>query len=71
MAASKKATVVIDGRMAYRQAEVARLVGVSRWTVGRWVDDGELDTIKVPPNTVLIPAESLRAFLARHQVRPA
>lgn len=69
MAGNRKSTVVIDGRMAYRQAEVARMVGVSRWTVGRWVETGELDTIKVPPNTILIPAESVRAFLSRHRVR--
>jgi excisionase family DNA binding protein len=69
VAGNRKSTVVIDGRMAYRQAEVARMVGVSRWTVGRWVETGELDTIKVPPNTILIPAESVRAFLSRHRVR--
>lgn len=66
------ATTKRPAPMAYRLNEVARMLAVSRWTVNRLIDSGELEFVKVPGaknSPVLIPAASLSAFLDRHTER--
>ena len=67
MARPRKAPSDDDGRLAYRPDEAAEKLGLSRHEIMRLVRRGELAAVKVPGTDrapVLIPAESLRAFLA-------
>jgi predicted site-specific integrase-resolvase len=53
----------------------AATVGVSTWTLRRWIDEGLLPTIKFPSvrypgernRRVLISADDLKAFVAKHR----
>jgi excisionase family DNA binding protein len=56
--------------LAYRINDVARLLGVHRATVVRWIEAGELDSFKGPGGRtapVFIPSTSLTDFLDRQQ----
>jgi excisionase family DNA binding protein len=55
-------------RLAYKQHELARALGVSRWTVGDLVASGELGTIRVG-SLRLIPAHEVDAYIRRHAQR--
>ena len=55
-------------RIVYKQAELARALGVSRWTVGDLVASGELGTIRVG-SLRLIPAHEVDAYIRRHAQR--
>jgi|GEM_PF-4907073 len=57
-------------RLAYRLGELAAALGVSRWTLRRIIDRGELATTKVASVTV-VTAEEVQRFLTRHQSRRA
>lgn len=56
--------------------EAAAAVGVSTWTVRKWIDDGELPTIKFPSvkypgekgKRILILVDDLKAFAEKHRV---
>ncbi len=68
-APSEKSTSVESvPRIAYKQAELARALGVSRWTVGDLVASGELGTIRVG-SLRLIPANEVDAYIRRHAQR--
>ena len=53
----------------------AAAVGVSTWTLRRWIDEGQLPTIKFPSvryprernRRVLISADDLKAFVEKHR----
>jgi excisionase family DNA binding protein len=53
-----------------RQYVVADMLGVSRWYVAKLIREGELQAIKTGGRygPVLVPAESVDAYLARHQL---
>lgn len=55
-------------RLAYRLGELAAALGISRWTLRRLIDGGELSTSRVGSITI-ITADEVRRFLARHQTR--
>lgn len=57
-------------RLAYRVAEFAEAVGVTRWTISRLIERGEIATSRVGSVTV-ITSDEARPFLARHQTRAA
>lgn len=61
------ARMTVD-RVSYRAPEVAQMLGVSKASVYDWVESGLLPHVKVN-RTVLIRAEDLEAFLARHTRR--
>jgi excisionase family DNA binding protein len=43
--------------------EVAKALGVSVQTVGRIIERGELETVRVGKRFIRIPAETLQAYL--------
>jgi excisionase family DNA binding protein len=47
----------------YRPLEVAALLGVSKTTVYRWIDEGRLKAVKYTTKSKGIPADSLRDFM--------
>lgn len=51
-------------------AEVADLLRVSRWSVGRYIDAQELTAIKADGKNgaVRVPVSSLRDYIDRHTV---
>lgn len=55
-------------RLAYRLGELATALGISRWTLRRIIDRGELSISQVGSITV-ITADEVRRFLARHETR--
>lgn len=60
-----------DGRLAYRPAELARMVGVSPKTIYRAIDRGELGAARVSNGTrLLIPAVKAQAWLDENLVEP-
>ncbi|GGM20471.1 MULTISPECIES: helix-turn-helix domain-containing protein [Micromonospora] len=52
--------------------EVADVLRVSRWSVGRYIEAGALEAIKGdgPNGTVRIPLRSLSAYIEAHTVGP-
>lgn len=54
-----------DARLGYRPAEAARALGVGRTTIYALVASGELKLIHLGPRTSIIPADNLRALIAR------
>lgn len=52
--------------------EVATALRVSRWSVGRYIDAGELEAVKTGPpgrnGAVRIPLRSYQAFIQRNTV---
>ena len=50
-------------RVAYTMAEVARMTGRNRSTVGRWMKRGVLQSVKVPGGRALVSAASLERLL--------
>lgn len=60
-----------DGRLAYRPAELAQMVGVSPKTIYRAIDRGELKAARVSNGTrLLIPAVKAQAWLDENLVEP-
>lgn len=60
-----------DGRLAYRPAELARMVGVSPKTIYRAIDRGELGAARVSNGTrLLIPATKAQAWLEENLIEP-
>lgn len=49
-------------------AQAARLIGVSKSTVTRWIDGGELAAHRTPGGHRRIPREALLAFCREHRV---
>lgn len=52
-----------EGRLAYRPAEAARLLGVDERTVHRLIATGELHAVRRSSRLTLIPRDSIYAFL--------
>jgi len=52
-------------RKMYSPIEVAKLVGVSRRTVYRWVSEGKLRAVKAGERMLRISSEDLQAFIAK------
>lgn len=65
--AATRATEPVE-RLAYRVVEFAEAVGVSRWTIARLIERGEIATSRVGSVTV-ITADEGRRYLALHQTR--
>jgi excisionase family DNA binding protein len=63
--------VETDGRAFYNVSEAARILGVSRSTVWRWIDAGELSAYRVGPKTIRIKAEDLAALMRPARARGA
>lgn len=51
-------------RLAYRPAEAAHALSVSRTTIYKWMEEGVLASVTVG-RARLVPAAALRAFLER------
>jgi excisionase family DNA binding protein len=58
----------VTDRLAYRVWEAATLVGVSRSKMYELVAAGEVPTMRIG-SAVRIPAEALRAWVARHTTK--
>src|SRR4051794_26481964 len=58
-----------DGSVFYSVAESARLLGVSRSTVWRWIEAGELPASRVGPKNIRIRRQDLQDIVrpARHR----
>jgi excisionase family DNA binding protein len=54
-------------RRAYRPAEIARMLGTGRSTVGRWIEQGRLPAVRVG-RALFVPADDLERFLERYRV---
>ena len=56
----------------YTLEEVAKRLKVSRRTVNRWIEDGELTAIKFAPGRghVRVAESDLKDFLERRRTRP-
>ncbi|WP_320066707.1 helix-turn-helix domain-containing protein [Micromonospora sp. RTGN7] len=50
--------------------EVAEILRVSRWSVGRYIDAGALEAVKGdgPNGSIRIPLRSLNAYIDAHTV---
>ena len=53
-----------------RPDEVAKILGVSRWTVYRWVKEGRLEATKVGRGTLRIFAHSVERLIQERKVTP-
>ncbi|CAF0700969.1 helix-turn-helix transcriptional regulator [Candidatus Methylacidithermus pantelleriae] len=49
-----------------RPDEAAHLLGVSRWTIYRWVDEGRLRAAKVGPRSLRVLSESVEELIERN-----
>lgn len=56
-------------RATYRVMEVAEMLGVTRVTVYRMMDDGQLPYVQVRKRLRLIPAEALQRLARAQDVR--
>lgn len=54
----------------YSPIEVAKLVGVSRRTVYRWVSEGKLRAVKAGERMLRISSEDLQAFMEKGTGEP-
>jgi excisionase family DNA binding protein len=50
-----------------KPSEVARRLDVHRSTIYKWMDDGELPSVRVGPKTRRIPVGALDAYIERQQ----
>jgi excisionase family DNA binding protein len=62
-----RASIIIDTRPLMTLEDAARWLGVSRQTIGRWIDDGELRAVAVGQRRKLRPAD-IDAYLMRFVV---
>ncbi|MBN2406155.1 MAG: response regulator [Elusimicrobia bacterium] len=53
----------------YSTIEIAQLINVAYKTVGRWIDDGELEAFKTPGGHRRVYAENLVVFLRKHNMK--
>jgi excisionase family DNA binding protein len=60
----ERTSIVIDTRPLMTLEEAARWLGVSRHTIGRWIDDGELRSVLVGSRRKVRPAD-IDAYLSR------
>lgn len=56
------------GKKLLRPDEAASLLGVSKWTIYRWVDEGRLRATKVGPGALRVFAESVEELVERNTV---
>jgi iron complex outermembrane receptor protein len=49
-----------------RPDEAAELLGVSRWTIYRWVEEGRLRATKVGPRCLRVLADSVDELVQRN-----
>lgn len=65
------AAPVTRGRLAYRPAELAELVGLSPKAIYRAISRGELQAAKIANGSrILIPAEAAAAWLMENAMAP-
>ena len=64
----ERTSIVVDTRPLMTLEDVARYLGVSRHTVGRWIDDGELRCLMVGSRRKVRPAD-IDAYLLRAETR--
>jgi excisionase family DNA binding protein len=67
-AETRKPPNLENARLAYRVDEAAKLLGVHRRTIERWIDDGTLKGFKVV-GARLIEAESVKALFEPRECR--
>lgn len=48
--------------------EVATILGVSKWTIYRWVEEGRLKATKVGPGCLRIFSDSVEALVEKNVV---
>lgn len=62
---------LVDGRLAYRPAELAAMVGLSAKAIYRAIERGELEAAKVANGSrLLIPAAAAEEWLVANAVVP-
>jgi excisionase family DNA binding protein len=54
-----------------RPAEVAKRLGLSKWTVLRYIDQGKLRKVQVSPRVIYVEPESLKELFGETLIRRA
>ena len=65
----ERTRMVVDNRPLMTIEQVARYLGVSRWTIGRMLDDGDLRAHMVGARRKIRPAD-VDAYLDRVSIAP-
>jgi excisionase family DNA binding protein len=65
----ERTRMIVDNRPLMTVEQVARYLGVSRWTIGRMLDDGELRAHMVGARRKIRPAD-VDAYLDRVSIEP-
>jgi excisionase family DNA binding protein len=58
----------LQSKRLLRVDEAARLLSVSRWTIYRWVEAGQLGGTRIGAGTLRIFSDTVAALISRHYV---
>ncbi len=56
------------GKRLLRAEEAATFLGVSKWTIYRWIEDGRLRATKVGPGCLRIFSESIEDLVEKNTI---
>jgi len=60
--------LALQNKRLLRVDEAARLLNVSRWTVYRWVEAGQLGGTRIGPGSLRIFSDTVAALINHHSV---
>jgi excisionase family DNA binding protein len=60
--------LALNNKRLLRVDEAARLLNVSRWTIYRWVEAGQLGGTRIGPGSLRIFSDTVAALISHHCV---